>query len=202
MPSGGTTLALLDRETRSFHADADRGWHRLLHAGDATRDDYVRQLVSAYGFESPFEDACSYTPGFAQALDLRGRWRCGLIVQDLLTLGWTADEITNIRCYTLTPFQDAAEALAWMYVVERPTLIYADVREELTSRFVDLARSTNYLDAYEGTVSKRWGDLGIALDMLCVSSKVRKRVIESASAAFQAAIEWQGTSGSALRSVS
>lgn len=110
VPTGGTTLAILDRETRSFHAAADRGWHRLLHGGDASRDDYVHQLVSAYGFESPFEDACAYTPGFAQALDLRGRWRCGLVVQDLLTLGWTADEITNIRRYKLTPFQDAASA--------------------------------------------------------------------------------------------
>lgn len=201
VPSGGTTLALLDRETRSFHAQADQGWHRLLPAGDATRDDYVRQLVATYGFESPFEAACSYTPGLAQAVNIRGRGRCALIVQDLLALGWTADEITNIRCHTLAPFQDAAEALGWMYVVERPTLIHADVREELTTRFVDLARATTYLGAYEGTVSKRWAELGIALDVLCVSSKICKRVIDAASAAFQALIEWQDTSGPALRIV-
>jgi heme oxygenase len=101
----------------------------------------------------------------------------------------------------VAPFQDAAEALAWTYVVERPTLIHGDVREELTSRFVDLARATSYLGAYEGTASKRWAELGIALDQLCVSEKVCMRVIEAARAAFRALIAWHGTSDPALRSV-
>jgi heme oxygenase len=176
VPSGGTTLALLDRETRSFHAEADRDWHRLLRVGQTTRDDYTRQLIATYGFESPFEAACSRTPGVGHAIDLRGRWRSGLIAQDLLAMGCTADEVTNIRCLSLAAFQDAAEALAWMYVVERPSLTHADIREELTSRFVDLARATSYLGAYEGTESKRWAELGIALDHFCVSEKVCKRV--------------------------
>jgi heme oxygenase len=202
VPSGGTTLSLLDRETRPFHAEADRGWHRLLHSSDATRDDYVRQLVAIYGFELPFEAACSLTPDLAQAIDVRGRWRCALIAQDLLALGWTADEITNVGRYTLTPFQDAVEALGWMYVIERPTLIHADIREELTSRFVDLARATTYLRAYEGTASKRWAELGIALDRLCNSTKISKRVIDAATTALRSLIEWQDTSGPALRVVS
>src|SRR4051794_4517693 len=70
--SGGTTLALLDRETRGLHAEADRGCHRLLRDG-ANRDDYVHQLTVTYGFEVPFEAACSYTPGLGQLIDLRGR---------------------------------------------------------------------------------------------------------------------------------
>ena len=88
-----------------------------------------------------------------------------------------------------------------MYVVERPTLIYQDIRDELVSRFVDLARATTYLGAYEGAVSKRRAELGIALDLLCVSDKVCKRVIEAADAAFHALIEWQRTSHPTLRSV-
>jgi hypothetical protein len=58
---------LLDRETGSFHADADRGWHRLLQGGDTKRDDYLRQLTATYGFEMPFEAACESTSGFSRA---------------------------------------------------------------------------------------------------------------------------------------
>jgi heme oxygenase len=200
MPSGGTTLALLDRETRAFHSEADRGWDRLLHGSDATRDDYIHQLTVTYGFESPFEAACSHTPGLAEVIDLRGRGRSALIAQDLLALGLAVGDVRSIRCCSLAPFQDAAEALAWMYVVDRQTLIHADIREELTSRFVDLARTAYYLRAYEGIASKRWAELGIALDRLCTSDKVCKRVIDAARAAFHALIEWH-VSTPVLRSV-
>lgn len=202
VPSGGTTLALLDRETRTFHVEAARGWIRLLRDNSTTRDDYLHQLSVTYGFESSYEAACSYTPGVGQAIDLRGRWRSGLIAQDLLTLGCTAHDVEAMRCYSLAPFQDAAEALAWMYVVERPTSIHEEVRDELVSRFVDFARATTYLSAYEGGVSKRRAELGIALDQLCVSDKVCKRVIEAARAGFHSLIEWQRTGTPILRSVS
>ena len=202
MPSGGTTLALLDRETRSLHLEADRGWVRLLRDPSTTRDDYLRQLGVTYGFEASYEAACAYTPGVGQALDLRGRWRSGLLAQDLLALGCTAHDVEAMRCYALAPFQDAAEALAWMYVVERPTLVHEDIRDEMVSRFVDLARATTYLGAYEGAVSKRRAELGIALDQLCVSDKVCKRVIDAAGAGFRALIEWQCASNPSLRIVS
>jgi heme oxygenase len=194
MPSGGTTLALLDRETRTFHAEANLCWDRLLHGSDTTRDKYLRQLTVTYGFESSFEAACSCTPGVGDVIDLCGRWRSGLIAQDLLALGCTVDDVKAIRRYSMAPFQDAAEALAWMYVVERPTLIHGHVRGELASRFVDVARATSYLRAYEGTESKRRAELGIALDQLCVSDKLCKRVIKAAGAGFHAMIEWQRTS--------
>lgn len=193
MPSGGTTLALLDRETREFHLEAGRGWDQLLYGGDTTRDDYIRQLTVTYGFESPLEAVCSSTRGIARVIDLRERRRSVLIVQDLLALGCTEDDVKAIRCCSLAPFQDAAEALAWMYVVERPTLIHLDVRDELTSRFVDLGRATAYLGAYNGSTSMRWAKLGIALDRLCASNEVCKRVVEAARAAFRALIEWQRT---------
>ncbi|HEX3474634.1 MAG TPA: biliverdin-producing heme oxygenase [Kofleriaceae bacterium] len=202
VPPGGTTLSLLDRETRALHVEADRGWARLLRDTSTTRDDYLRQLTVTYGFESSYEAACAYTPGVGQALDLRGRWRSGLIAQDLLTLGCTAHDVEAMRCYSLPAFQDAAEALAWMYVVERPMQVHENVRDELVSRFVDLARATSYLGAYEGAVSKRRAELGIALDQLCVSDKVCKRVIDAAGAGFRALIEWQRTSDPALRNVS
>jgi heme oxygenase len=193
-------LALLDRETHALHAKADRGWHRLLRGG-VNRDDYVHQLTVTYGFEVPFEAACSYTPGLGQLIDLRGRSRSALIAQDLLALGCALDAVKSIPCHALAPFQDPAEALAWMYVVERPTLIYAEVCEELTSRFVDLGHATTYLNAFESSTSKRRSELGIALDLLCVSDRVCKRVTEATHAGFHALIEWQRRNDPMLQSV-
>src|ERR1044071_127747 len=105
VPSGGTTLALLDRETRALHVEAGQGWVRLLRGSSTTRDDYPPQLGLTDGFESSYEAACSYTPGVGQAIDLRGRWRSGLIAQDLLALGCTAHDVEAMRCYSLAPFQ-------------------------------------------------------------------------------------------------
>ncbi|HEX8112439.1 MAG TPA: biliverdin-producing heme oxygenase [Kofleriaceae bacterium] len=193
-------LARLDREMAPIHVEVDQEWHWLLRDRSATRDDYRRQLVVTYGFESPVELACVHTPGLAHAIDLRGRWRAGLIVQDLLALGAAPEDIPSIQCHSLARFHDPAEALAWMYVIERPTLIHGELRDELTSRFVDVARATAYLGAYDGTASKRWAGLGIALDRVCVSDKVCKRVIDAAHAAYCAWSDWRAGSAP-LRSV-
>ncbi len=187
-------LARLDREMAPIHVEVDQEWHWLLCDRGATRDDYGRQLVITYGFESPFELACARTPGLAHAIDLRGRWRAGLIVHDLLALGAAPEDIPNLQCHSLPRLHDPAEALAWMYVVERRTLIHGALRNALTSRFADLARATAYLGAYDGTASKRWAELGIALDRVCVSDKVGRRVIDAAHAASCARSDWRAGS--------
>lgn len=197
----GTTLAYLDRESAKFHPEAERCWRHLLDSNDATRDDYAKQLSVTYGFEAPFESACAYTSGLSHVIELRGRARAGLIAQDLLSLGWTPAQITAMHTCSIAPFEDPAEALAWMYVVERPTLRFDDIRHQLTSRFPDLVRATLYLRAYEHQASRRWAELGTALDRLCSSDKIRDRVSVAAADAFEALIAWHRSHGTALRSV-
>jgi len=193
-------LARLDREMAPLHVEVEREWYGLLRDRSVAREEYGRQLTVTYGFESPFELACSQIPGLAGAIDLRGRWRAGLIVRDLLALGVAPEDVSRIRCHALARFQDAAEALAWMYVVERPTLIYGELRDDLTSRFVDLSHATAYLGAYDGTASRRWAELGIALDRVCISDRVCARVVDAAHAAFRARSDWRAGSAP-LRSV-
>jgi heme oxygenase len=201
MPTSGTMLARLDRETGAHHAPAESGWRHVLEASELTREDYVRQLSITYGFEAPYEAACAYTPGLTQVIDLRGRWRSGLIAQDLLAVGWTPDQITSVKLCATPTFQDAAEALGWMYVVERSTLIHLAVRDELASRFVDLGRACAYLAAYETTVNRRWAELGVALDRFSGAERVADRVIGAALNAFVALREWQSSRQQGLRSV-
>jgi heme oxygenase len=199
--SAGPILARLDRDTAEFHLQAERCWRHLLESADASRDEYARQLSVEYGFQAPFEAACAYTPGLSQVIDLRGRARAGLIAQDLLMLGWTPAQLTAMHTRTIAPFQDPAEALAWMYVAERPTQIFEAVRLQLTSRFTDLIRATTYLSAYEGHASRRWAELGTSLDQICTTDRVRERVAAAAREAFEALIGWHRSHGPALRSV-
>ena len=193
-------LAQLDHETGVHHTVVNRPWKQLLGGSGYSREDYVRQLVTTYGFEAPYETACAYTPGVSQVIDLRGRWRSGLIAQDLLTLGWAADQITQVKCYSRAPFQDAVEALGWMYVVERSALMHLDVRDELETRFFDIGRACTYLGAYESTINKRWAELGIALDRFIGSNRVADRVIAAAQEAFAALNQWRRACDPGLRS--
>jgi heme oxygenase len=200
--AGGTMLARLDREMAPDHVEVEQEWHQLLRDRSTTVDDYCRQLAVTYGFESPVEIACSHTPGLAHAIDLRGHWRAGLIVQDLLALGMAPEDVANLPCQALARFADPAEALAWMYIVERPALIHDKLRDELARRFAAqrLSRATAYLGAYGGAASKRWAELGIALDRVCVSDAVCRRVIDAAHAALCARRDWRAGS-EPLRSV-
>ena len=180
-------LARLDRAIGPHHAIADEGWLRLLQGN---RDDYMNELVHTYGFEAPYEAASAQTPGLAQVIDLRGRWRAGLIAQDLLSLGWSQSEIAALGSAAIAPFQDATEALGWMYVVERPTLVYRDVRAELLARFIDLASATTYLGAFGRAANRRWAELGIALDHVGQSERAAGRILEAAHAALDAKRAW------------
>src|SRR5207248_11578004 len=98
-------LARLDVATVEHHPQHDGQWQRFLDQR-FTRDDYASFLAATYGLEAPFEAACSYTPGLSAIVDLRGRWRSGLIAQDLLALGWAPLDVTSLRCATILPFQD------------------------------------------------------------------------------------------------
>lgn len=92
-------------------------------------------------------------------------------------------------------------ALGWMYAVERATLCHLDVRDELVSRFVDLSRACAYLGAYERAVSRRWSELGVAIDQLAASRRVSDRILAAACEAFAKLREWHRVSEPMLRSV-
>jgi heme oxygenase len=189
MLAGGTMLARLDVETVEHHRAAEGRWRRLL-ARPPTREDYAHVLAKTYGFEAPVETACSYTQGIGQAINLQGRWRSWLIAQDLLAVGWSSPDVTSMRCASIAPFQDAAEALAWLYVIELPMSMYAQVREALIGRFVDLQVATSYLTLFATAVSRRRAELGIALDRVARSDRASQRVVETVRAAFVAMREW------------
>ena len=176
----------LNMETRAQHPDADAGWLELMSI-DTTRPRYLYQLIATYGFEAPIESALALTPQMNRVLQLRHRARTGFIVQDLLTLGLTPSRIARLpQCSQIVPYRDTYEALGWMYVLERATLLHDAIRRHLEAR-LPTVRAWNYLSAYAGVAGARWAELGHALEEQRAGAD---QIIDAAQTAFECYRQW------------
>ncbi len=182
----GTMLARLDVETRPYHASADGLWRDLME-GSATPATYMHHLVRVYGFEAPLEAALAYTPGLSSVIDARGRVRSGLIVRDLLELGISAAKIAELPQSMIAPFGSVAEALGWMYVSERASILHEPVRRYLVARFPTLAGATCYLAAGG---EARWNEFADALEPYVRTRALQQQVAAAARDAFRCALDW------------
>lgn len=192
------TLIQLNLATREHHGAADGPWLDLMQP-TIGKQAYIDHLVKVYGFEAPLEAALRYTPGLSALVDLRPRVRAGLIVQDLMRLGMGAARIAELP-QRFTTFSTAAEALGWMYVAERATLLHGAVRRYLTVHVADVQRATSYLAAYDGVAGDRWSDLGSALETVAQVPSAKHQLLRAAHQGFLALSEWFHA-GTALRSV-
>jgi heme oxygenase len=182
-------LTRLNLETRAHHPEADYPWLELVSL-QASRAQYIDQLVATYGFEAPVEAALVLTPHLADVMVLRQRARSGLIVEDLLTLGFSPAKIARLpQCRRIAPFRDAAEALGWIYVLERSTLLHDTVRSHLASRIPTVA-TWAYLSAYRGVATQRWHELGVALDSFAIAPASADQIVAGARAAFDCLRDW------------
>ena len=182
------TVIQLNMATRAHHVEADTPWLDLL-VPTVGRHRYLSHLLKVYGFEAPLEAAFRYTPGVGALVDLRARMRSGLIAQDLIRLGVSAARLADLPQRFIT-FAGPAEALGWMYVIERATLLHGGVRRYLTQHIPGAGEATSYLAAYEGSVGQRWSELGSAFDAISPSPTVTRQIVSAAHAGFRALCEW------------
>jgi heme oxygenase len=182
------TVIELNVATRSYHAGADTPWLDLMVPG-IEQPQYVAHLVKVYGFEAPLEAALYYTPGVASLIDLRARNRTGLLALDMLRLGVTPSQIAQLPQLFMA-FSSATEALAWMYVAERSTLLHAGVRRYLALRLPEMIDALSYLSAYDGVPGDRWAELGGALDAVAETPAITRQLVFAASQAFGALRSW------------
>jgi heme oxygenase len=192
------TLIQLNLATWEHHVAADTPWLELL-APTVTRRQYIEHLIRVYGFEAPLEAALRYTPGLSTLVDLRSRVRSGLIVQDLMRLGLGAGRIATLGQRFMT-FSSTIEALGWMYVAERATLLHGAVRRYLPLRIPELGSATSYLSAYDGVAGDRWSDLCGALETAAPAPPAEHQLVHAANQGFLALCEWFD-GGTALLSV-
>ena len=181
-------LVRLNLATRDSHEAADETWQRLA-TGPFTRGDYLYQLSLVYGFEAPLEAALAYTPNLRLLIDLRKRSRAGLLAQDLLTLGMRAAQLSALpQCTAIASFASPLEALGWMYVAERATLMHDAVRRHV-ERVLPTA-PTAYLSSYAGVAGARWAEFGHVLDQAAPTDAMGYDMVRAAIAAFRCWHAW------------
>src|SRR5688572_11378552 len=113
-------LQRLSTDTSPHHANADAD--RLAAMDVATRAEYRTFLARVYGFESAVEDAMSKT--LAPEPDvLHDRIKMDRLRQDLEALGLTRTEIARLPVAATPRFRSHAQALGWLFVLERHTLV-------------------------------------------------------------------------------
>jgi heme oxygenase (biliverdin-IX-beta and delta-forming) len=192
MQTPSRMLLRLNVETRAQHPEADHPWLDLMST-PGSRARYIDHLVAVYGFEAPVEAALALTPHLNEIISLRPRARSGFIVEDLLALGLTASRLARTpQCREILPFRDPAEALGWLYVIERPTLLHEAVRQHLATRMTGVP-TWSYLSAYHGFTSERWQELGAALDSYAITPACGEAIVAGARAAFDRQRDWFAT---------
>ena len=184
-------LDRLNRETATFHVDADRDLDSLFEAS-VSPGSYRTYLIRSYGFEAPLESALALSAVLDQMLDLRSRARAGLIAQDLLRLGLRPAAVAELpMCLTVPQFRSTAEALGWMYVVERSSLAHSVIRRHLlTCMPEEMRTASSYLQSAGGLLGTRWRQYGDALDEIASHPAVADRIVSSAIEAFRCQRRW------------
>jgi heme oxygenase len=179
----------LNLATRRFHADVDEPWLGLLRV-NLTIANYRDVLAAAYGLIAPFESACKYTPGLAQLVDFRQLNRAGLIAQDLLALGQTPAQVAAVpTCPGVVMFHGIAEALGWLYVIERSTLLQGSVRRHVVKQ-LPVQGACSFLAAYDGHVGDHWVAFGRVLDRAAHDDQIANDIVTASCDAFAACRKW------------
>jgi heme oxygenase len=191
MPHTSWMIARLNDETRIHHSEADADFD-ILFRDDAASTHYQYFLMRAYGFEAPLEGALAVTPNLGLMLDLRERRKMTYLAQDLLALGVRPTELAGLpQCLAIPPFRGAAEALGWMYVVERQTLAHSVIRRHLLTKLArEMRYASAYLQCYSGVVGARWREFGSRLDDLAHAPAIADRVVDAANEAFRCQRRW------------
>ena len=180
----------LNMATRYSHAEVDEPWLDLLRP-TVSRAHYLNHLVRTYGVLAPFEGACKYTPGLNRILDLVQQTRAGLIAQDLLALGLTPVQVATVpQCHAITTFRNVAEALGWLYVIERSTLLQDGIRRHLLQQLPEVEPACAYLSAYEGRAGEHWMTFGRVLDRIGARVEVADEIVSAANVGFEIVKKW------------
>lgn len=116
--------------------------------------DYRTFLARVYGFEAGAELALAEIPAVASHV-MGVRARVGCLRDDLLKLGLSSLDIDTLpRCKSIS-IKSTAQALGWLFVIERSTLIAGLIRRHLARQLPDAMVATGYLDAYGTAAAER-----------------------------------------------
>lgn len=178
-------LAHLAQQTQPLHAAADGD--RLVLMERSTVERYRTLVTQIYCFEAPVEAACVATAGFPERF-LRTHAKCQALAADLEALGIAAREAVPVDG---PRFDSAAEALAWVWVLHRNTLLHGLIYRYLASKLPETMRKAgSYLSAFEGRAGALMRELGDALDEHARRASIAERMVAAARDAFRIQHQW------------
>ena len=178
-------LGLLAQQTQRHHAAADGD--RLAIMERPTRERYRELLVQIYCFEAPIEAAWIATEGLDRRI-LRSHLKASRLAGDLDALGVAAHAAAVVD---VPHFEAPADALGWLWVLHRNTLLHGLIHRYLLTELVDTARSAGaYLSAFDGRAGALMRELGAALDRVARRVSIAERILAAANEAFRVQRQW------------
>jgi len=185
-------IARLKGEARLHHSDADAD--RLVPLATPTSvSGYVSYLARILGFEEPVEHALAGLPELALLVDRPLSDRAAWLAHDLEALGLDEHRIAALpRCPMSTvSITTVADALGWLYVVERNAPLHGVVRRHLARRMPgQIAAAGRYLSRTELAAAARLRALGAALDEIGRTASAAERIVTASDAAFRLQRRW------------
>ena len=184
-------LVRLALETRQHHAEADSD--RLSMMEIRATSEYREALARIYGFEVAVEIAVDRLPEPDRTF-LAARGKRAQLTRDLVALGVSELAVeqlalTSVRVTTL------AQGLAWMFVIERHTLLAGLLARHLERTSAPWANACAYLNMYAESTGSQFRAFG---ETLCEHVKrgtaTPQALVTAASEAFRCQRLWYGTS--------
>jgi len=178
-------LLRLGFETQQHHATADSDRIALMEVPSPA--DYRAQLARILGFEGAVEAAI--TPLLPSVI--RARTKAHWLRRDLHELGLTTADVDMIP-HCAVRIHSVTQALGWLFVIERHTLVSGLIRRQLEHRFgAALNDATSYLGAYGDSPGARFRSLCEVLDGYGAQQAMNPTlVVAAAGEAFRAQRQW------------
>ena len=178
-------LCHLAQQTQLHHAAADGD--RLAMMEKPTLDRYRHHLAQIYCFEAPVEAACIATEGLDRRI-LHSHLKTPRLAADLEALGFAARDTIGID---VPRFENPADALAWLWVLHRNTLLHGLVYRCLAGKLPETMRVAGaYLSAFEGRAGALMRDLGDAMERVARRALVVERMVAAANEALRLQHQW------------
>lgn len=178
-------LTELAKQTQHHHAIADTD--RLAIMEQPTVDRYRTYLARIYCFEAPVEAACIASSGLDRAL-VHTHLKTAKLVADLDALGVYTGDFFPSRTIR---FHDSAEALGWLWVVHRNTLMHGLIQRYLAGKLPEATRTaSSYLTAFEGRAGALMRSLGAAMEISVTRGAHPARMAAAANEAFRTQRHW------------
>jgi heme oxygenase len=180
-------LAHLAQQTRPHQVGADADRLAILERERVTDDHYRTYLAKIYCFEAPFEAALIATDGVDAAF-VRRFARSHWLAADLEALSIAARPLGRIEPIR---YESAADALGWMYIVHRNTLVHGLVLRYLARKLPEPIRiASAYLASTEGCAGAMLRELGSRLDATARRASIAERIVAAADDALRLQRQW------------